>query len=141
MRRPLALLLATTISVPCASWGQARTASGPDAVVDSAYDAFNRHDPSGFLSFFADSWWSAALEDTTAPPRRHVRADELKTYLKLDAFHNRPTIRLVGRLVAGSYVIDLQSRGRDSVLRLDGFEVRSGRIVREWESGRLPNAP
>lgn len=130
MRRSLALLLATTISVPCASWGRAPAASRPDAVVDSAYAAFNRHDPSAFLSFFADSWWSAALEDTTTPPRRHVRADELKTYLTLDAFHNRPTIRLVRRLLAGSYVIDLQSRGRDSVIRLDVFEVRSGKIVR-----------
>jgi hypothetical protein len=93
------------------------------------------------LSSFADSWWYSTLEDTTTLPRRNVRADELKAYLRLDAFHNRPTIRLVRRLLAGPYVIDVQSRGRDSVLRLDVFEVRNSKIVREWESGLLPAAP
>jgi hypothetical protein len=78
---------------------------------------------------------------TAAAPQRNERADELKAYRELDAFRNRPTIRLVRRLVAGPYVVDLQSRGRDSVLRLDIFEVRNAKIVREWESGGLPSRP
>jgi hypothetical protein len=41
----------------------------------------------------------------------------------------------------GPYVIDEQVRGRDRTRRLDIFEVRQGKIVREWESGPLPKAP
>ena len=121
--------------------GQAAADTLPERVVDSAYAAFNRHDPAAFLKNFAETWWYSTLEDTAAAPRRNVRADELMAYREQDAFRNRPTIRLVRRLVAGPYIVDLQSRGRDSVMRLDIFEVRNGKIVREWESGHLPSRP
>ncbi len=142
MHRCVAFLVAASATGALSdAWGQATAEALPERVVDSAYAAFNRHDPAAFLSYFADTWWTSAFEDTAAAPHRKVRADELKAYRELDAFRNRPTIRLVRRLVAGPYVVDLQSRGRDSVLRLDIFEVRNGKIVQEWESGHLPSAP
>ena len=139
MYRALAFLV--TIATTPDLWGQSTADTLPERVIDRAYAAFNRHDPEGFLSNFAETWWYSALEDTAAAPQRNERADELRAYRELDAFRNRPTIRVVRRLVAGPYVVDLQSRGRDSVLRLDIFEVRKGKIVREWESGPLPSAP
>ena len=142
MHRSLVFLVALAVpGAPSEMRGQANADTLPDRVIDSLYAAFNRHDPAAFLSNFAETWLYSALEDTAAAPHRNVRADELKMYRERDAFRNRPTIRLVRRLVAGPYVIDLQSRGRDSVLRLDIFEVRNGKIVREWESGRLPSSP
>ena len=142
MYRALAFLVAIAATGAFSEvWGQAAADTLPDRVIDRAYAAFNRHDPEAFLSNFAETWWYSPLEDTAAAPQRNERADELKAYRELDAFRNRPTIRLVRRLVAGPYVVDLQSRGRDSVLRLDIFEVRNGKIVREWESGGLPSRP
>jgi hypothetical protein len=141
MQRALSFLIALAATgTPGAAKGQAAADTLPERVIDSAYAAFNRHDPAAFLSNFAESWWSSALEDT-AGAHRKVRADEVKAYRELNVFQNRPTLRLVRRLVAGPYVVDLQSRGRDSVLRLDIFEVRNGKIVREWEFDRLPSRP
>jgi hypothetical protein len=142
MYRPLVFLVAiVTAGAPSDTWGQEAADTLPERVIDSAYAAFNRHDAAAFLANFAETWWYSTLEDTAAAPRRNLRADELKAYREQDAFRNRPTLRLVRRLVAGPYVVDLQSRGRDSILRLDIFEVRNGKIVREWESGHLPSRP
>jgi hypothetical protein len=142
MHRVLVFLVAITAAAsPSDTWGQGAADTLPERVIDNAYVAFNRHDAAAFLANFAETWWYSLLEDTAAAPHRNVRAEELEAYRKLDAFRNRPTIRLVRRLVAGPYVIDLQSRGHDSVLRLDIFEVRNGKIVREWESGHLPSQP
>ena len=140
MHRAISLIVAVVTGTPGTALGQATADTLPERVVDSAYAAFNRHDPAAFLSNFAESWWSSALEATAAAHRK-VRAEELKAYRDLNVFRSRPTLRLVRRLLAGPYVVDLQSRGRDSVLRLDIFEVRNGKIVREWESDRLPSRP
>src|SRR5918995_2000626 len=101
MHRALSLLVAVVATgTPAAASGQAAADTLPERVVDNAYAAFNRHDPAAFLSNFAESWWSSALEDT-ATAHRKVRADELNAYRELNAFRSRPTLRLVRRLVAG----------------------------------------
>ena len=101
----------------------------------------NRHDPAAFLSFFAPVWYHTVLEDTAAAPRRQVREENIRDYVAKDAFGNMPTITMTRRMVVGPYVIDEQVRGRDRTRHLDIFEVRQGKIVREWESGPLPKAP
>ena len=125
----------------CAVWPQAAADTLPERVVSQAYDAFNRHDPAAFLSFFAPVWYHTVLEDTAAAPRRQVREENIRDYVAKDAFGNMPTITMTRRMVVGPYVIDEQVRGRDRTRHLDIFEVRQGKIVREWESGPLPKAP
>jgi hypothetical protein len=110
----------------------------PERVVSQAYDAFNRHDPAAFLSFFAPVWYHTVLSDSIGGPKRQVREENIRDYTARDAFHNKPTITVIRRLVVGPYVIDDQIRGRDSTRRLDIFEVRKGKIVHEWESGPIP---
>jgi hypothetical protein len=56
----------------------------------------------------------------------------------MKAFATQPTITVTRRMVVGPYVIDEQVRGPDRSRRLQIFEVRQGKIVREWESGSLP---
>ena len=91
MHRLLRFLVAIAASgAPCDAWGQSPADTLPVRVIDSAYAAFNRHDPAAFLSHFADTWWYSVLEDTAAAPRRNVRGDELKAYRELDAFRTGP---------------------------------------------------
>jgi hypothetical protein len=94
-------------------WGQSAADTLPDRVIDRAYAAFHRHDPEAFLSNFAETWWYSPLEDTAAAPPPG----------------------------GGPLRRRSSEQGRDSVLRLDIFEVRNGKIVREWESGGLPSRP
>ena len=53
----------------------------------------------------------------------------------MKAFATKPTITVAHRMVVGPYVIDEQVRGPERRRHLDIFEVRKGKIVREWESG------
>jgi hypothetical protein len=142
MRWPLGILFTL---VPAGGWGvayaQATSDTLPTRVVAQAYDAFNRHDPVGFLSYFAPVWYHIALEDPEAAPRRQVQDENMREFLALKAFATRPTITVTRRMVIGPYVIDEQVRGPDRSRRLDIFEVRQGKIVREWESGSLPKSP
>jgi hypothetical protein len=142
MRYLLSLLLTLVpVGERCAVWAQAAADTLPERVISQAYDAFNRHDPAAFLSFFAPVWYHTVLDDSAAAPRRQVRQENIRDYVARDAFGNKPTIAVTRRMVVGPYVIDEQVRGRDRTRRLDIFEVRQGKIVREWESGPLPKAP
>jgi hypothetical protein len=142
MRYLLSLLLTLVpVGERCDVWAQAAADTLPERVISQAYDAFNRHDPAAFLSFFAPVWYHTVLDDSAAAPRRQVRQENIRDYVARDAFGNKPTIAVTRRMVVGPYVIDEQVRGRDRTRRLDIFEVRQGKIVREWESGPLPKAP
>ena len=121
-----------------AAHAQATSDTLPKRVVSQAYDAFNRHDPLAFLSFFAPVWYHTALEDTAATPRRQVEDENIRDFLAMKAFATQPTITVTRRMVVGPYVIDEQVRGPDRSRRLQIFEVRQGKIVQEWESGSLP---
>jgi hypothetical protein len=140
MRHLLGLLL---MLVPArAIWAQAAAADTlPERVVSEAYSAFNRHDPVAFLSYFAPVWHSTVLEDTATAPKRQVREETIRDYVAVNAFATKPTITVTRRMVVGPYVIDEQVRGPDGHRHLDIFEVRQGKIVREWESGPLGTAP
>jgi hypothetical protein len=120
---------------------QAASDTVPKRVVSQAYDAFNRHDPLVFLSFFAPVWYHTALEDTATAPRRQVQDENIRDFLAMKAFATKPTITVTRRMVIGPYVIDEQVRGPDRSRHLDIFEVRHGKIVQEWESGPLPMTP
>ena len=135
------LLALAPAGAPYAAWAQTAVDTMPERVVSQAYDAFNRRDPAAFLSFFAPVWYYAALEDTAAGPRRHVREDDIRDYTERGAFRTTPTIKVTRRIVIGPYVVDEQARGRDGTVVLDIFEVRQGKIVREWESGPITKAP
>jgi hypothetical protein len=140
MRCLLGILLA--LAAPgtwCAAQAQAGSDTLPKQVVSRAYDAFNRHDPLGFLSFFAPVWYHRILADTAAPPRRQVEDENIRDFLAMKVFAAKPTIRVTRRMVVGPYVIDEQIRGPDGSRHLDIFEVREGKIVQEWESGPLPS--
>jgi hypothetical protein len=139
MRHLLGLLL--TLVPARAIWAQAAADTLPERVVSQAYNAFNRHDPVAFLSYFAPVWHSTVLEDTTAAPKRQVREENIRDYVAVNAFATKPTITVARRMVVGPYVIDEQVRGPDGNRHLDIFEVRKGKIVREWESGPLRTAP
>jgi len=127
--------------VPVGNWCvvHAQTASDtlPKHVVSQAYDAFNRHDPIAFLDFYAPVWYHTVLEDTAAAPFRQVHDENIRDFLAMKAFATKPTIAVVHRLVVGPYVIDEQVREPDRSRHLDIFEVRGGKIVREWESGPI----
>ena len=125
----------------CAAQAQITSDTLPKRVVSQAYNAFNRHEPLGFLSFFAPVWYHSVLEDPAAAPRRQVRDENIRDFLALKSFATKPTITVIRRMVIGPYVIDEQVRGPDRSRRLDIFEVRQGKIVREWESGPLPTTP
>lgn len=131
--------------IPAGEWcvAQAQTASDtlPKQVVSQAYNAFNRHDPFAFLSFFAPVWYHSALEDPAAAPRRQVGDENIRDFLAMKAFATKPTITVTRRMVIGPYVIDEQVRGPDRSRRLNIFEVRQGKIVWEWESGPVPTTP
>jgi hypothetical protein len=135
-------LLASLLTVAAGEWCTVRAQTPldtmPERVVSQAYDAFNRHDPAAFLSFFAPVWYHTLLSDSVGGPTRQVREENIRDYVARDAFHSKPTITVIRRLVVGPYVIDEQIRGRDSTRRLDIFEVRKGKIVHEWESGPIP---
>jgi hypothetical protein len=128
--------------VPAAAgYAQATSDTLPKRVVSQAYDAFNRHDPVAFLSFFAPVWYHTTLGDPAAAPRRQVQDENIRDFLAMKGFATRPTITVVRRMVVGPYVIDEQVRGPDQSRRLEIFEVRQGKIVREWESGSLATGP
>ncbi len=139
MRRLLGTLL--VLAAPgewCAAQAQTGSDTLPKQVVSRAYDAFNRHDPLAFLSFFAPVWYHRILADTAAPPTRQVEDENIRDFLAMKEFATKPTIRVTRRMVVGPYVIDEQIRGPDGRRHLDIFEVREGKIVQEWESGPLP---
>jgi hypothetical protein len=142
MRLLIALLFTlASASVPNAASAQAVADTLPERVVSQAYDAFNRHDPAAFFSFFAPVWYYTAMADTTAGARQHIREDDIREYTELGAFRSKPTIKVIRRLVVGPYVVDEQARGRDGTVHLDIFEVRGGKIVHEWEGGPTGTAP
>ena len=142
MRWLLGVLLALA---PAGEWSaahaQATSDTLPKRVVSQAYDAFNRHDPLAFLSFFAPVWYHTTLEDPGAAPKRQVQDENIRDFLAMKAFASKPTIRVTRRMVVGPFVIDEQVRDPDRSRHLEIFEVRQGKIVREWESGALPATP
>ena len=142
MRYLLGVLLTL---MPAGRWSvvHAQTASDtlPKHVVSQAYEAFNRHDPLGFLAFYAPVWYHTDLEDTTAAPFRQVNDENIRVFLAMKGFATKPTIKVAHRMVIGPYVIDEQVRGPDRRRYLDIFEVRGGKIVREWESAVARQEP
>ncbi len=141
MHRLMVLLVAILPVAWEAARAQGMSDTLPESVVSQAYEAFNRHEPAAFLAYFAPVWHSTALGDTATGPRRHTREQDLRDYLAVDAFRDKPTITVVRRLVVGPYVIDEQLRERGGTRHLDIFEVRRGKIVHEWESGPIPRSP
>jgi hypothetical protein len=139
MRCLLGILLTLAASGEwCAAYAQAASDTLPKRVISQAYDAFNRHDPVAFLSFFAPVWYHTVLEDTAAAPRRQIRDENIRDFLAMKVFATKPTITVTRRMAVGPYVIDEQMRGPNRSRHLDIFEVRQGKIVQEWESGPLP---
>ena len=64
MRCLLGLLLALApVGERCVLLAQAASDTLPRRVVSQAYEAFNRHDPTAFLAFFAPVWYHTSLED------------------------------------------------------------------------------
>jgi hypothetical protein len=142
MRCLLGLLLALVpVGERCVLHAQAASDTLPKHVVSKAYEAFNRHDPTAYLAFFAPVWYHSVLEDTAAAPFRQVGDENIREFLAMKAFAAKPTITVAHRMVVGPYVIDEQVRGPDRSRHLDIFEVRRGKIVREWESGAMPTGP
>jgi hypothetical protein len=93
MRYLLSLLLTLVpVGERCDVWAQAAADTLPERVISQAYDAFNRHDPAAFLSFFAPVWYHTVLDDSAAAPRRQVRQENIRDYVARDAFGNKPTI-------------------------------------------------
>jgi hypothetical protein len=142
MRCLLGFLLALVpVGERCVLQAQSASDTLPKQVVSQAYEAFNRHDPTAFLAFFAPVWYHTVLEDTVAAPFRQVRDENIREFLAMKAFATKPSITVAHRLVVGPYVVDEQVREPGGSRHLDIFEVRKGKIVREWESGPLPTGP
>ena len=87
MRCLLGILLTLAASGEwCAAYAQAASDTLPKRVISQAYDAFNRHDPVAFLSFFAPVWYHTVLEDTAAAPRRQIRDENIRDFLAMKVF-------------------------------------------------------
>jgi hypothetical protein len=135
MRRLWTLLLsAAAAALPSSAGAQAAADTLPERVVDRIYDAINRCDTAAMGLHFAPVWYHAALEDTTAAPRRVNREEWVRDVLQ---WCHPPKLRfkMIHRIVMGPYVVDEQAVVDRGGVHLDMFEVRNGKVVHEWEGG------
>jgi hypothetical protein len=135
--RPLLALVLTVAPVTLPLSVDAQTAAAdttPERVVDRLYDAINRCDGKAISSLFAPVWFHSALEDTASAPRRLTR-EEFVSGLMEWCHPPKPRFKMLHRIVMGPYVVDEQAVLDKGRVHLDMFEVRNGKIVKEWEGG------
>jgi hypothetical protein len=102
-------------------------------VVESQFDAYNRHDADGVAAAFAPDVEIRTLGDSTVKRGQAVLRDRMSAWFK-----KAPKVhaRLIGRLVQGAFVVDHERvTGTPDGKPIEGigiYEVRNGKIVRLW---------
>jgi hypothetical protein len=136
MRRLLpALAIAVTIARPLhAQFQFTHRDTLPQKVVQRALDGFNHHDVVAIESEYQPTYLYQNLADSTAP-RLVSRVDMRDSLILVFQRSKDAKLRLSKRVLNGSLVTDfyvavLNGRKRKHV---DMYEVRHGKIVREWE--------
>jgi hypothetical protein len=144
VRYLIALLLTPAlVALPRLARAQAADDTLPERVVAQAYDAVNRCDRSAYYSLFAPVWYHSVMEDSSEVATRQTRDKAIR---ELDpkswwaACGDKPRtaspnpLKMIRRIVLGPYIVDEQGPEGGSLIHLDIFEVRHGKIVHEWES-------
>jgi hypothetical protein len=106
----------------------------PQKVVQRALDGFNHHDVVAIETEYQPMYLYQNLADSTAP-KLVSRVDMRDSLIVLFQRNKDATLRLSKRVLNGPIVTDfyvavLNGRKRKHV---DMYEVRNGKIVREWE--------
>jgi hypothetical protein len=136
MRFHYAVVISIVLTAPPLAWAQAADDTLPERVVTRAYDAFNRHDASGFSSLLApQSSAVTILPDSGCSARTRMRDDELSRLsaaLAEGGVYANTTETPLRTFAAGPYVIVEESvRGSQrETIHLYIFEVRNGYITR-----------
>lgn len=82
----------------------------PSSVVDAQLAAYNRHDPSGFASCYAED---AVVRDADGAVRARGREAVEQVYAALFTEHAGLQARVVSRTAAASWVVDEELVTRD----------------------------
>lgn len=133
---PLAFLLATLLA-PVAAEAQfhfTHRDTLPQKVVQRALDGFNHHDVVAIEAEYEPTYLYQNLSDSTAPrvvSRVAMRDSLILVFQRAKDAKLRLSKRVLnGPLVTDFYVTLLNGKKRKHV---DLYEVRHGKIVREWE--------
>jgi hypothetical protein len=106
----------------------------PASVVQRGMDAYNRRDADAMAALYDTIVVHHNLADSTGSQR--MTREEVRDGIR-KWFHDAPdgTLTLVKRTTTGPFVVDVDDvvMGGKRFQHLDIFEVRHGKIVREWE--------
>ena len=107
----------------------------PVSVVQRGMDAYNRHDAEASAALYDSTVVLESLNDSAAA--RRITHGVMRESI-LQWFQQAPNskLTLVQRMVTGPFVVDLydlDANGKRSRY-IDMFEVRNGKIVREWQN-------
>jgi hypothetical protein len=107
----------------------------PVSVVQRGMEAYNRHDLEASAALYDSTVVLESLGDSAAA-RRFSRT-EMRESIR-EWFQQAPNckVTLVKRIATGPFVVelyDLDANGKRS-RHIDMFEVRHGKIVREWQN-------
>lgn len=107
----------------------------PVNVVQRGMDAYNRRDVDAMAALYDTVVVHESLVDSTGPQRMSraaVRDGILKSFQQA----RNSKLTLVKRIATGPFVVDVYDLAMDGKRsrHLDLFEVRKGKIVREWEN-------
>jgi hypothetical protein len=104
-------------------------------VVQRGMEAYNRHDADAIAALYDSTVVHESLGDS-AGPQRMTRTAVRDAILKW--FQQAPDskLTLAKRITTGPFVVDLYELvvAGKRTRHLDMFEVRNGKIVREWEN-------
>lgn len=107
----------------------------PASVVQRGLAAFNRHDINGLMAIYDSAAYAhETLGDSTGLQRVPLTVVR-EAATRLFAQASDAKVASVRRLTYGPFVVDLYetvANGKTSQ-HLDIFEVRNGKVVREWE--------
>lgn len=114
---------------------QPRLDSLPVNVVQRGMEAYKRHDAEAMAAQYDTTVLQESLSDAGGP-RRMTRAAVRDGISKWFQQSPNSKLTLVKRITTGPFVVDLYDLMVDGKRsqHLDIFEVRNGKIVREWQN-------
>ena len=139
-RSVFASLVGFGLCPPCAVQGQGQAAPStidtlPASVVQRGLAAFNRHDVNALMAIYDSAAYThETLGDSTGLQRVPLSVIR-EAATRLFAQAKDAKVDSVRRLTDGPFVVDLYetiANGKKTQ-HLDIFEVRNGKVVREWE--------
>ena len=137
IRRSLQTTLLMAVVWPLSMRAQTRrhsTDTLPVSVVQRGMEAYNRHDTDSSAALYDSTVVLESLGDSVAA-RRISHAVMRESILQWFQQAPNSKLTLVKRIATGPFVVDLydlDANGKRS-RHIDMFEVRNGKIVREWQ--------